>query len=264
MNKITNNIPNKIKQPSQCCIHCGKTYKKRINLDRHIVLCELLYLSKKSSINSYMEEEEKIPSQKKMFHMLLELGEKFSRLEGKMEEINKWVIKKKKKINVLDWLNNNLKPNITFDQVLDKIIVCEKDILNLFDYSFYDVLNIIFSNNIYQFNENENPIFAFIQKTNVFYIYDNDCIWKELSREILIKFLNKIHMKIIKCFYDWKKTKINEIKIDDNFATRCNKSSVKLMSIEFKQESILNKIISQMYSKMKTDMKALIEYEFEF
>jgi len=266
MNKISYNIPNKIKQPAQCCVNCGKSYKKRINLDKHIILCELLQKSKKKKlINSFLEEEqEQLPSPRIMFEMLLELGDKFNRLEGKIEEINKWVIKKKKKINVLEWLNSNLKPNISFDLIIDKISVSEKNILSLFDNTFYDVLNDIFSNNIYHFNENENPMFAFVQKTNVFYIYDKDCIWKELSREILIKFLNKIHMKIIKCFYDWKKSKTNEIKIDDNFATRCNKTSIKIMSIEFKQESILSKIISQMYAKMKTDMKALIEYDFEF
>jgi hypothetical protein len=57
---------------------------------------------------------------------------------------------------------------------------------------------------------------------------------------------------------------INEIKLDDNFAIKCNKTLVKIMSIELNQENIVSKIKSQMYSNMKTHMKALIEYEFEF
>ena len=36
------------------------------------------------------------------------------------------------------------------------------------------------------------------------------------------------------------------------------------MTPEFNQESVLSKIKGQMYLKMKTDMKALVEYEFEF
>jgi ABC-2 type transport system ATP-binding protein len=36
------------------------------------------------------------------------------------------------------------------------------------------------------------------------------------------------------------------------------------LSVEFKQDSILSKTRSSMYSRMKTDMKALVEYEFEF
>jgi hypothetical protein len=36
------------------------------------------------------------------------------------------------------------------------------------------------------------------------------------------------------------------------------------MNIDFKQEAIFIKIRNIMYTKMKTDMKALVEYEFEF
>jgi hypothetical protein len=36
------------------------------------------------------------------------------------------------------------------------------------------------------------------------------------------------------------------------------------MGIDFKQESALSRVRSNMYSKMKVDMKAMIEYEFEF
>ena len=39
---------------------------------------------------------------------------------------------------------------------------------------------------------------------------------------------------------------------------------VKIMSVEFKQESILSKVRSMMFAKMKTDMKSLVEFEFEF
>jgi len=263
MNKLTNNIPNKIKQPAQCCVHCGKSYKKKLNLEKHLVICELLQKSKQKS-KIIIEDDEPMPSQRRMFEMLIELGQKYSRLEEKIEEINKWVVKKKKKINVLEWLNSNVKPNINFDNIIDKIIINEYDVKNILQNSFYDVLNEIFSRTIYNFNEVENPIFAFVQKQNVFYIYDTNNIWIELSRERLIKFLNKVHMKIFKEFNDWKKKNSDEIKSDIKLPTICDKTLVKIMSIEFNQESILTKVRSNMFSRMKTDMKALVEYEFEF
>ena len=43
-----------------------------------------------------------------------------------------------------------------------------------------------------------------------------------------------------------------------------DKTLVKIMSVEFKQQSILSKVRINMFSRMKTDMKALVEYEFEF
>ena len=262
MNNISY-IPNKIKQPSQCCLHCGKSYIKRINLDKHILICELIHKPNRKDTTLFIEEEnEPIPSQRKMFDMIVELSQKYSRLEEKVDEINKWVIKKKKKINVLDWLNSNVIPTAIFDNIIETIKVDEQDIQSLFENSFYDVLNEIFSKSIYNFNENENPIFAFVQKINVFYIYTSDKIWVELPREILTKFLNKVHMKIFQAFNDYKKIKSSNL--DDNFAILCNKTLVKLMTPEFNQESVLSKIKGQMYLKMKTDMKALVEYEFEF
>ncbi len=259
-------IPNRIKQPAQCCIHCGKTYKKRETLNKHVDLCELLHKSKKVG-PLIIEDDEPIPSQRKMYQMLLELGQKYNKLEEKMEEMNKWVAKKKKKINVLEWLNASIKPNITFDNLLDKIIVQTEDIEFLLHNSFYDVMNEVFSRNIYNYNETENPIFAFIQKQNIFYIYttvDDTNMWVELSKERYVKFLNKVHMKIFKAFCDWKQTKKDEIRTNDAFSILCDKTSLKILNVEFKQETCFAKARSAMYTRMKTDMKSLVEYEFEF
>ena len=263
MNQNYGIISNRIKQPSHCCNYCGKTYKLRANVDKHIILCELLHKSNRS-----IEENEDIPSLKKMYVLMLELGKKYNTLEEKINEMNKFVVKQKKKINVLEWLNANVRPEILFEKLHERILIKDEDIMYLLNNPFHDTLNGIFSRNIYNPSEGEYPIFAFIQKANIFYIYDKideDKIgWHELSREKIIKFLNKVHMKLYNHFNDWTKTKKEEIRNNDNFATICDKTLVKLMSVEFKQDSVLGKIRSSMYSRMKTDMKAFIEYEFEF
>ena len=262
MNKIAQNIPNMIKQPAQCCVHCGKSYKKRTNLDKHVILCELLNKTKK---NMVINDEEDIPSQRKLYEILLELGNKFNRLEEKVDELNKWVVKKKKKINVIDWLNTNITPEIKFDSLVEKIVMSDDDIKYLFENSFTDTLNHIFSRNIYNLSESEYPIFTFVQKANIFYIYENEeAGWVELSREFLIKFLNKVHMKLLRVFIQHKKDNVDKIRDDEGFSILCDKTTFKLMNVDFRQESILGKIRANMYSRMKTDMKALVEYEFEF
>ena len=147
-----------------------------------------------------------------------------------------------------------------------------QDINNLLEKSFYDVMNAIFSRTIYKFDEKEMPIFAFVQKQNLFYIYDtirkdnddNIKCWVELSKETLTKFLVKVHMKILKSFYDWKNLKKNDNKLDESLTTLCDKTIVKLMNVEFNQENIYSKARNMMYSRMKTDMKSLVELELEF
>jgi len=258
-------LPNKVQQSKECCQHCGKRYKTRTNLQKHLLLCELIRGRKSTKI--VVEEEEDIPSQKKIYQLLLELGQKYNRLEEKVEEINKYVVKKKKKINIIEWLNSNITPNIIFEILADKIIIKCEDVEFLFNNSFYDMLHEIFAKTIYNINETENPIFAFIQNSNSFYIYDkieDENKWIELSREKLIRFLNKIQMKISKSFYDWKKLHNDDIKNNEVLSALYDKAMIKLMSTEFKQESTLAKVKNMMYTKMKTDLKALVEYDFEF
>lgn len=262
MNKLAPNIPNRIKQPAKCCVHCGKSYVKKTSLDKHIIICELLNNSKSSTV---VENEEDVPSQKKMYQILLELGSKFNKLEEKVDELNKWVVKKKKKINVIEWLNTNITPEIKFDSLIEKIIIVQEDVKYLFDNSFADTLNHIFSRNIYNLSESEFPIFAFIQKTNIFYIYENEAAgWMELNREKIVKFLNRVHMKLLRVFSEYKKANADKLRDDESFSLLCDRTSVKMMNVDFRQESILGKIKGNMYSRMKTDMKALVEYEFEF
>jgi len=257
-----------------CCEYCGKDYKRKINYDKHFILCEIVYKAKKKDkrIDKETEEiNEEMPTQKQMYKMILELALKYSKLEEKMELMNKWVDKTKKKINVLDWLNtsSNLKPDLIFDNLADSIIILESDLDLLFNGNFDNILNEIFTRNIYQKDESEISLFAFIQKTNTIYVYTKDdstleLVWFELSREKLIYFLNKVHFKIVKTLSEWKKNNNEKLNNSDQLEEMYNKAKIKLMGIDFKHDSTLSKIKLSIYNKMKKDMKALIEYEFEF
>ena len=91
-----------------------------------------------------------------------------------------------------------------------------------------------------------------------------ESVWIELSREKLIYFLNKVHFKIVKILSEWSKKNQDKINSSDQMAEMCTKAKIKLMGIDFKHEQTLSKIKLSIYNKMKKDMKALIEYEFEF
>jgi hypothetical protein len=84
-----------------------------------------------------------------MYSIILELTMKYNKLEEKMLLLDKWVEKKKKKINVIELLNTNVTPEFVFNEMNEKIIICDKNIdclisSGLVD-AFYDVLttNII-------------------------------------------------------------------------------------------------------------------------
>ena len=268
-----------------CCTWCGKGYKTRVNLDKHVILCELIHKSSKkhgsnknSDLTDLNEIGDDLPSPKKMYQMLLELGYKYSKLEEKMEEVNKFIVKKKQKINVVEWLNSNITPSLVFENLIDQIKINDSDIEFLFENNFLDMINGVLSRFVYNGESSNNliPLFAFSQKANVFYAFvnlnnnnnnnlcDDKCcgVWSELSKDQLMKFLMRIQMKVSKAFCEWK-TRCGRVN-DDSFDIMCDKTLIKIMGNEFNQDATFNKMRGVMYNKMKTDMKAMVEYEFEF
>ena len=262
------------KQFSQCsCTWCGKGYKTKINLEKHTILCELIHKSSKKRSNKNNDDFDDIcddlPSPKKMYQMLLELGYKYSKLEEKMDEVNKFVVKKKKKINVLEWLNSNITPSLVFEKLIEQVIIIDSDIEFLLENNFLDTINVVLSRFLYLEKEEESesnliPLFAFVQKTNIFYAFVEGGGWIELPKDKLCLFLMRVQMKISKAFHEWKKQRAIRIRDDESFAILCDKTLIKIMGNEFKQDSTFGKMRAVMYNKMKTDMKAMVEYEFEF
>jgi len=247
------------------CHFCGKEYVKKSCLEKHAILCEIIFKTNHKNKNTTINEEDEIlPSQRRLYQMLIELGIKYNRLEEKVEEMSKVIVKQRKKINVLDWLNTNIKPDQIFDKLHETIQVTEEDIDYLFHNTFVDTLNMIFSRTIY--NQQTNPILSFKQKQG-FYIYnqEEDTIrWSLLSREKLIQFLNRSSKKISKALSDWKKNNQKKVKEDDKYAMEYDKTMAKVMNTDFKQDNIFNKAKNMLQTHLRQNIKNVIEYEIEF
>ena len=244
------------------CYCCGKTYKKRETLDKHTVLCEIIDKAKKKK-STTVENEEIIPSQKQMYNILVELTLKYRTLEEKMEEAQKWIDKAKKKINIEEWLNKNVKPLITFNDLSEnQIIVTEENIEFLFKNNFIDTFFEVLIKNmdLLKINDENSPIQSFSQKANKIYVYDvsniNDIngisiLFEELSREKLVKFGKQIHFKIVKELTEWKNKRGISVDECEKTSQMYNNALMKLMTVDFKQETVVGKIRTGLYNKFK-------------
>ena len=216
-----------------------------------------------------------LPTQKQMYKIILDLAAKYNRLEEKMDQMTKWVDKKKKKINVLEWLQVNMKPKIAFCDLIDQMVITDTDVETVLAGNFIEMLNEILSHNMFEksFSNDVSPIFCFLQKANSIYIYDYDKtleledpepFWKELTRDKIVYFMNKVHIKITRKLTEWRRQLEAENKYSNAQTELYNKTVMKLMAVDFKQDATINKIKGLLYGRMKIDMKTLIEYEFEF
>jgi len=261
---------NRIKQSVLCCIYCGKSYKTKLVLDKHLVLCEVTHKSK-TQINN--DDDIVLPSQKQLYQIILELSLKCNRLESKVADLSKYISRKIDKVNIIDYLNNNvsLKPSILFDNITETINIEQSDIEYLFHNSFKDTFNNIISKTIYnksKENQEAISIVAFTEKAGTIYIYttqpkDNDkntshSGWIVAPKEKIIRFLNIIQLKMSKALSEWRKKNIQLLNESDAQSILYDKTFSKLIGVEFKKNETYNKFYNSIYHKIKQQLNVTI------
>lgn len=229
------------------CSVCNKEYKTKLNFDKHSVLCEF----KQKSIKQQeldVEFDKELPTQQTMYKLLLDLGIKYNKLEDKYKEINKFVSNKKRKLDVVQWLNTNKKPTTTFVRLMDCVTITVADIELFTLETPYDIIAKILNRSIYF---ETTPVAAFADKL---YVYDNET-WNEMKREQLTNFLNMIQFKMSKALFEMKRLNKQEILGNDTTATRMDKITNKLMSIDFDKGALTNRIRASMCNQLKTELE---------
>lgn len=285
------------------CSYCSKKYIRKTDCGKHELLCELLHKNRKSPREATIVSEEcnSILTNKQLTTIVQELTFKYVKMEEKFESMQKWVVKQKKQINIINWLNENNAPTNTFNKMVIKDSVKAALIPSLRDYisnqiNQTHIEHLIRTNlvetiqNVLENNEainNSSPIYCFEQKPNVFYIYiftessladggggggsststsselNVSFSWVQMTKEELISLLNFTHSKLLRELVAWKKHHEYAIKHEDKMSNLYNKTMIKLMDIDLSSDGVLAKIRTSLFTYLKKDLKNMIEYEFE-
>jgi len=251
-----------------CCVVCSKKYTKKSSLDKHKILCDFKTKTKRE-LKIEDEEQSDIPTYNQLVKIVQEMALKMSKMEDKLEEFNKWVDKKKKKLNVIGWLNENVNPTFGFLEWANvQLIVKEEHFENLMENSLFHTVQQVFEYNLPESNDIIYPIRCFSQKTGIFYICEKGenglPQWKQLALPDFIILLKTIQNRMIRVLSKWKSD--NHLKIQDNdkISELFNKAVIKLMNMSFHQDVSLSRSRNNLFNYLKTDLKTKIDYEFEF
>jgi uncharacterized Zn-finger protein len=262
MNKLTNIIAN---QTEFGCNYCGKNYKTRNYLNKHKVLCETLSRAKKKTTTPEFTDIDPLPSQTQMYKIILDLSLKCNRLEEKVNDMQIWMDKKKKKINIIDWLKNYKHlPSQTFLHFQDKIEIIVEEVELILHQSYLFVFQNIM-NRLFPLIKEDSfiyPIYHHIDKPNTLFIYNdiyyenntnhyNNRKWVEANKEQILGFFKNIHFIFGKAFIQWKKMNENKIKESDQLSDIYNKANIKIMNIQWKDDLIYNKCKSSLINAIK-------------
>ena len=255
------------------CTHCSKIYVRKSDCAKHEASCNILCKNQRES-TILAEECENILTIKQLSTIVQELTFKYIKIEEKLAHMQKWVEKQKKKINIINWLNeNNILIN-TFKHLKENFCkqINQQHIEYLIQTNLITTIQNIFENN--EILLVASPIFCLEQKHNTFYIFkenhnnkDTNSIsitcWDIMTKEEFISLLNFIHSKLLREIIVWKKNNEYAIANEDKMSYLYNKTMIKLMEIDLANDYILCKIKTALFTYLKKDLKNMIEYEFE-
>ena len=175
------------------CKYCGKQYKQKKAYKKHELICQIT----RDDLNKINI----IPSQKEMWILVQKLIIQNKEQQLKIEALERVVHRDIKKINMIDWLNTNIKKSTNFDTWLSKLYTTIDDLKYVFDSDIVRGLERILTNNI----KTKSPFKAFKHKSTILYIFNNST-WKKAIKEDLEKILRKIQLDILKRNGEYSRT----------------------------------------------------------
>lgn len=225
------------------CKNCSKVYQRDSAFQKHKLGC----IKKREDIENVNLKD-----------LVLELIKKNEKLENDIFELQRWVNSKKKKIIILDWLNENIKPDLIFSEFIENIKVNQYELDIIFETNIIDGIIEILNNNLQKYEI--YPVKAFEQKDNTLYIYCKN-EWKILTNDNYIVIISNIYKNIMTVFKDWQDR--NESKLYTNeFSEKYIKYVKKIMGGDIPIDRQRAKIHRNLYKLIKLDLNNTIEYEF--
>jgi len=251
------------------CSYCSKSYSRKDALNKHTLLCA--FNSKKSIDRSKSNFDSDIPNIQQMYSIIVDLSLKYDKLQSDYDKLSKWVQQKKKKINIIEWLNEKCIPSITHDKWLDEIILTRKHLNYVFSYDFVDGILFILQDFLIIDNDNIlNTIKAFDHKEGALFVYDkinqdndveNTIIkWHIMTVEEFQKMIRCISLKIIVEFKKWQDENMD--KMDDEAFSKEYIINFKKVMGNSDYYSQYNKIRNKLYKYLKINLKNIL-YEFD-
>jgi hypothetical protein len=213
------------------------------------------------------EESDDTPTIRVLYDVILELTHKMSQMEKKIQELSKWADLKKKKINMVDWLNENKiietegNQQKTWEELLINIKVDRLHLENLFQTEYtLGILKVL--QDILPMGEtnNSNAIKAFDNKTNVLYTF-SDTKWMILSDQMFEQIINIIVKQLLNEFVGWQTENASRMEQDD-FAIKYSTNVKKMMGGNLTRQQVYAKVKIDVYKYLKVNIKHITEYHF--
>ena len=258
------------------CSNCDKVYKRISAYQKHYSICSIIRRRSCDGDGGDGEDYDKLSSLSKeeMGCILKDILIKYQILEKKVNELSACVSIKKKKIDVIEWLNANKKISISaggnrlfdFATWISQLKITRNHLEYLFDQSFVKLPSYIILQSKEKEKEKERekedyyPICAFTHKDGSLYVYNDDVSsWAHITDDQLKSLISVIRVQINSEFKLWQDEHKEVILKDDTYRDIYLNNISKVMYTTYKTDEELSaKIQRDLYSNLKISISITI------
>ena len=243
------------------CISCNREYQRKLYYDKHILLCHLMMTKSVAAMNKDNEEQTDTPTVRVLYEIILEMNAKMVKMETRLDEYAKWVETRKRKINIVEWLNDKYKSYPTsytswFNSI--KLSRLHLEMMIEMDYvpGVVDILQTLLPVE----NNDTLPVKCFEQKDNVIFIFHANK-WQIMSVEMFDSLIMSISKKLIGEFIVWQSESSDQMESDD-FAATYAKNSKRVMGGNTSIELLGLRVKKELFKYLKVNLKTAMECDF--
>ena len=248
------------------CNYCNKIYVRKHAYNNHIIKCKF-YKSREVFIdNENIELLNKNNtlinlSNSTIYKILIDLTNKYEKLQNDYNEIKKLVETNKKKVDIITYLNNNFNfDSYDFHDFINSITIKMEDLEIIFKKDYVDGIVSILLNKINEL-ENNVPLKGFNTKEGILYLYcKSSKSWIQMSNEELNKTIKFFSKNILNQFSIWESETKKTMRPDD-FSEIYILNMKKILGGNFNTNNLNNLLKNRLYKNIKTNVKSICSYE---
>lgn len=231
------------------CPNCFETIKKTSCYEKHILQCQ-----RTNDLSNFTS-----PSNKQLYEIIVNLTEKYNKLQTEVDGLKKQLYVKNKKLDVLSWLNVQTLPTNSFHVYMEHISIDVEKLTYIFDENLTTgILRIVCE--FLEETDAKYSIKCYDQKKNILYVFNGE-MWTEFTAEEFRKTINKVYSKCLQGFDMYKNKNEEKMKTDSDFQEEYTKKFMKLINTKPSFDTICGRIKNKLYIELKESFTSITEFE---
>jgi hypothetical protein len=209
-------------------------------------------------------DDNNVPSRKVLYEIIVDMAGKYSKMEEQLEKLNKWAETKKRKLHIVEWLNEHYLLETSFDEWCNKISINRSHLELVFKFDFVAGLMYIFQELLPLSDEQNLPIKCFDQKENTLFVHSGkNGGWGAMSGKQFEYLVGSVSKQLVNELAEWQNENMSKMSHDD-FGITYATNVQKVLGGSMPREQLYSKIRRGLYKYLKMNLRNIIQYEFSF